>query len=402
MPVFKYVAKDKNGKTLRGSLESSGSAALIEDLRKRDLIIVSVEEVKAKPKGVAGRGQRVKLDDLVVFSRQLATLVDAGVPLVGALDTLQEHIERKYFKRVIKILRDDVEGGLSISEAMSRQPNVFSPFFINMVKAGESSGQLDEILDRVATYFEKTSALIRKVRSSLVYPAVVVTMAFLITTFLFVKVIPTFKSIFVTLQVDLPLPTRILIAFSDLVRSWFPILIVAFIVSTFILSRFIRTQRGRLIFDTLILKPPVIGPLLRKVAIARFTRTLSTLQRSGVSILTALEIVAKTSGNKVVEAAVFKTKLSIKEGESIAQPLTESKVFPPMVTRMIAVGEQTGKLEEMLGKIADYYESEVEAAVSGLTSLIEPIIIFFLGIVVGGIVISMFLPIVKILQVVTG
>ncbi len=400
MPIFKYVAKDKDSKTVNGISEAASSFALVEGLRKRDLVIITVEEQREKAKRASG-GSRVKMDDLVIFSRQLATMVDAGIPIVGALDALQDQMEDKNFKSVIKQVRDNVEGGLSLSEAMSRQPNVFSPFFINMVRAGESSGNLDEILDRVAVYMEKTIALMRKVKSSLIYPAVVIFMAIAITTFLLVKVVPIFKGIFDTLGAELPMPTQILINISNILTHWllfFIIGLVAFIVA---LKRIMKTEKGRLAFDTLLLKLPVLGPLMRKVAIARFTRTLSTLQKSGVSILTALEIVGKTSGNKVIEAAVIKTKLSIKEGESIAQPLAASKVFPPMVTRMISVGEQTGKLEEMLGKIADFYESEVDAAVSGLTSLIEPLIIAFLGIVVGGIVVSMFLPIVKLLSVVS-
>lgn len=404
MSVFKYIAKDKDGKTVSGSSEAANSRALAENLRQRELIIIQIEEEKEKSGKIAkaGGGAKIKMDDLVIFSRQLATMVDAGIPLVGALDALQDQMESKAFKKVISQVRNDVEGGLSLSEALTKQSNIFSAFFVNMVKAGESSGQLDEILDRIAVYMEKTLALIRKVKSSLIYPAVVVFMAIAITTFLIVKVVPTFESIFVTIGVDLPLPTKILIAISKILRQWLPLVVAGLVISIIALAKIIRTDKGKLVFDTLLLKLPVLGPLLKKVAIARFARTLSTLQRSGVSILTALEIVGKTSGNKVIEAAVFKTKVSIKEGQSIAQPLTESKVFPPMVTRMISVGEQTGKLEEMLGKVADFYESEVDTAVSGLTSLIEPLIIAFLGVVVGGIVVSMFLPIVKLIQVVGG
>jgi len=400
VPQFKYVAKDKDGRTVSGSMEAPSSIALVDTLRQKEYVIISLGEAKEAARGRAFGGAKIKLDDLVVFSRQLATMVDAGIPLVGALDALQEQMESKGFKNVVKKVRDNVEGGLSLSEALSKQPNVFSPFFINMVRAGESSGNLDEILDRVAIYMEKTIALIRKVKSSLIYPAVVVTMAILITTFLIVKVVPTFESIFATIGVTLPLPTLILIKISHIVRGYLLFVIIGLVIGSISLSQVVKTDKGRLAFDTFLLKIPVIGPLLRKVAIARFARTLSTLQKSGVSILTALEIVGKTSGNRVIEAAVLKTKMSIKEGESIAQPLTASKVFPPMVTRMISVGEQTGKLEEMLGKVADFYESEVDAAVSGLTSLIEPLIIAFLGIVVGGIVVSMFLPIVKLIQVV--
>ena len=401
MPNFKYIAKDKDGKTVNGIMDSANSVALVDALRQKELTIISIEEVKEKSKAsMSIGGDKASADDLVIFSRQLATMVDAGIPLVGALDALQDQMEKQGFKNIVRKVRDNVEGGLSLSEALSKQPNVFSPFFINMVRAGESSGNLDEILDRVAIYMEKTIALIRKVKSSLIYPAVVVMMAIAITTFLIVFVVPTFKSIFATIGVELPLPTLILIAISDIMRKWILLVIIAVAVFIFAISRLIKTDKGALVWDSMMLKLPVLGPLLRKVAVARFARTLSTLQKSGVSILTALEIVGKTSGNKVIEMAVIQTKMSIKEGESIAQPLTASKVFPPMVTRMISVGEQTGKLEEMLSKIADFYESEVDAAVSGLTSLIEPLIIAFLGIVVGGIVISMFLPIVKLVQVV--
>lgn len=401
MPNFRYIAKDKDGKTVNGVMDSANSVALVDTLRQKELTIISIEEAKEKSRAsMSIGGDKASADDLVIFSRQLATMVDAGIPLVGALDALQDQMEKQGFKNIVRKVRDQVEGGLSLSEALSKQPNVFSPFFINMVRAGESSGNLDEILDRVAIYMEKTIALIRKVKSSLIYPAVVVMMAIAITTFLIVFVVPTFKSIFATIGVELPLPTLILIAISDIMRKWLLLVIIAVAIFIFAMSRLIKTDKGALAWDSLMLKLPVLGPLLRKVAVARFARTLSTLQKSGVSILTALEIVGKTSGNKVIEMAVIQTKMSIKEGESIAQPLTASKVFPPMVTRMISVGEQTGKLEEMLSKIADFYESEVDAAVSGLTSLIEPLIIAFLGIVVGGIVISMFLPIVKLVQVV--
>ncbi|MDD5424193.1 MAG: type II secretion system F family protein [Candidatus Omnitrophica bacterium] len=401
MPNFKYTAKDRDGKSISGVMDAANSVALVDTLRQKELTIISIEEAKEKFKATASiGGDKASMDDLVIFSRQLATMVDAGIPLVGALDALQDQMEKAGFKNIVRKVRDSVEGGLSLSEALSKQPNVFSSFFINMVRAGESSGNLDEILDRVAIYMEKTIALIRKVKSSLIYPAVVIFMAIAITTFLIIFVVPTFKNIFSTIGVSLPLPTLILIAISDIMRKWILFVIIAIIVLVFLVSRLIKTDRGALAWDKLLLKIPVIGQLLRKVAVARFARTLSTLQKSGVSILTALEIVGKTSGNKVIEQAVTQTKLSIKEGESIAQPLTASKVFPPMVTRMISVGEQTGKLEEMLSKVADFYESEVDAAVSGLTSLIEPLIIAFLGIVVGGIVVSMFLPIVKLIQVV--
>ncbi|HOX09625.1 MAG TPA: type II secretion system F family protein, partial [Candidatus Omnitrophota bacterium] len=349
MPNFRYTAKDRDGKTVNGVMDSANSVALVDALRQKELTIISIEEAREKSKAsMSIGGDKASADDLVIFSRQLATMVDAGIPLVGALDALQDQMEKEGFKNIVRKVRDQVEGGLSLSEALSKQPNVFSPFFINMVKAGESSGDLDEILDRVAIYMEKTIALIRKVKSSLIYPAVVIMMAIAITTFLIIFVVPTFKSIFATIGVELPLPTQILIAISDIMRKWILLVIIAMAAFIFILSRVIKTERGALAWDSMMLKLPVLGVLLRKVAVARFARTLSTLQKSGVSILTALEIVGKTSGNKVIEMAVIQTKLSIKEGESIAQPLAASKVFPPMVTRMISVGEQTGKLEEML------------------------------------------------------
>jgi type IV pilus assembly protein PilC len=325
-------------------------------------------------------------------------MVDSGIPLVQALDILSEQLENNTFKEIISKIRHDIETGSSLSEAIGRHPKVFSPLYINMVKAGESSGMLDDILDRLATYLEKTAALQRKVKSSLIYPAMVSGMAVLITMVLIVKVVPTFKGIFDILGGTLPAPTRILIAFSDLVRHFFPFLIGGVIFFIFALSRYIRTEGGRLRWDRLLLRLPVFGQLLRKVSVAKFARTLSTLVKSGVPILTSLGIVGKTAGNKVIEIAVANVRSSIREGENIAKPLAQSGVFPPMVDRMIAVGEQTGELEKMLSKIADFYDEQVDAAVSGLTSMIEPLIIAFLGVVIGSIVIAMFLPIFKITE----
>ncbi len=398
MALYKYVAKNANGQTVTGVLDAPDRALLIGKLREKDLVIVSIVEAKEgiKQRGGIFQSRSINIDDMVIFSRQLATMVDAGIPLVGALDILGEQMENKTFSEVILKVRDNVETGSSLSEALSKHPRIFSALFVNMVKAGESSGMLDEILDRVATYLEKTSILQKKIKSALIYPAVITTMAIAITILLLVKVIPVFKDIFAGFGAALPRPTQILIDISDFLRRYFFFGVGLLTIMIFLFIRYINTEKGRLRFDTLTLSMPIFGILLRKVAVSKFTRTLSTLVKSGVPILSSLEIVGKTSGNKLIEMAVISIRSSIREGENIAEPLAKSKVFPPMVVRMVSVGEQTGELEKMLSKIADFYDAEVDAAVTGLTSMIEPLIIAFLGIVIGTIVICMFLPIFKI------
>jgi len=400
MPNFQYTAKNKNAQTITGVIEAANENEIVQLLHKKELTVVSIKSVKKKLVSKR-RGGKVKLDDLVVFSRQLATLIDSGIPLVGALGILIEQVESPYLKGVVSGVRRDVESGLSFCESLARYPKVFSTFFINMVRAGETSGMLDEVLERIAAYLEKTAALTRKVKSSLVYPAVVITMAILITAVLLLKVVPTFKGIFDMLGGILPLPTRLLIAVSNLLRRMFIFILIVLAGGVFIFRRYINSEKGRYNFDKTMLRLPVLGVLLRKVAVAKFSRTLSTLVKSGVSILDALNIVAKTSGNKIVEEAVNNSLHSVREGEPIAQPLARSGVFPPMVTAMIGVGEQTGKLEAMLIKIADFYDEQVDAAVAGLTSMIEPLVIAFLGIVIGGIVIALFLPILQISQLIS-
>jgi type IV pilus assembly protein PilC len=398
MPTFKYIAKEVTGKTVSGVLEYSDRALLIDALRKKGLVIISIDQTaKRRPMSSAGR---VKLEEIVIFSRQLATMVDSGIPLVQALDILCEQIEKPVFKNILSKVKDDIETGSSLSDALARHPSVFSTLYINMVKAGESSGALDDILDRLAAYLEKANTLQRKVKSSLIYPAVVITMAVLITLVMLLKVIPTFKGIFSMLGGTLPLPTRILILISDTIRQMFLFVVIGVGAVVFGLRSYVRTPQGKENFDRLLLAMPVLGPLFRKVAVAKFTRTFATLVKSGVPILVSLEIVAKTAGNAVIEKAVESVRNGIKEGENIADPLAKSKAFPPMVVRMIKVGEQTGELEKMLTKIADFYEDQVDSAVSGLTSLIEPLIIAFLGIVIGGIVIAMFLPVFKLTEII--
>ncbi len=398
MPIYRYVAKEKMGRTVSGTLEYSDRSLLIAALRKKGLVIISIEDTKRKKAGFLGK--RVKLEEVVIFSRQLATMVDSGIPLVQAMDILADQIENPNFKKIVSAIRDDIEVGSSLSDALLKHPQVFSPLYINMVKAGESSGSLDDILDRLASYLEKANNLQRKVKTSLIYPAVVISMAILITLVMLLKVIPTFKGIFKMLGGTLPLPTRILILISDTLRRMFLYVVIALSGIIFTIKKYLKTSQGRAVFDSSILRLPILGPLFRKVAVAKFTRTLATLVKSGVPILSSLEIVGKTSGNSVIEKALEDVRKSIKEGENIAGPLEKSGVFPPMVVRMVNVGEQTGELEKMLGKIADFYDDQVDAAVSGLTSLIEPLIIGFLGIVIGGIVIAMFLPIFKMTELV--
>ena len=397
--TYQYSAKDKSGKTVSGSLDAPSESEAADILHKKELVIVSLGEIRkkaVKPKEKGG----VKQDDLVIFSRQLATMIDAGIPLVQSLSILGEQIESKALKSVVVSVRQDIEAGISFCDALDRHPKVFSELFINMSKAGEASGMLDEVLDRLATYLEKTAALNRKIKSSLVYPAVVISMAIIITSVLLLKVVPTFKGIFEMLGGKLPLPTQILITASDILRQYFIFVVIALILFGILLKKYIDTKKGRYNFDRLKLRVPVLGQLFRKVALAKFSRTFSTLVKSGVAILNALDIVAKTSGNKIVEEAIANCRVAVRNGEPIAKPLSKSRVFPPMVCRMIGVGEQTGQLEKMLSKIADFYDEQVDAAVSALTSIIEPLVIALLGIIIGGIVIALFMPIFKITELI--
>jgi type IV pilus assembly protein PilC len=397
--AYQYTAKNKLGHTVIGVLDAASEAEAAEVLHKKDLVIVSLVQVKKKAVGYKKRGS-IKLDDIVIFSRQLATMIDAGIPLVQSLGILGEQVENKYLKTVVITVRQDIEAGMSFCDALAKHPKVFSELFINMSRAGEASGMLDEVLDRLATYLEKTASLNRKIKASLVYPAVVVTMAILITAVLLLKVVPTFKGIFEMLGGKLPLPTLILIGVSDILRKYILFTVGVFIVLGFLFRKYISTEKGRYNFDRQKLRIPVLGQLFRKVALAKFSRTFATLIKSGVAILNALDIVAKTSGNKLVEEAVYSCRTAVRNGEPIAKPLSRSEVFPAMVCRMIGVGEQTGKLEHMLSKIADFYDEQVDAAVAALTSMIEPLVIAFLGVIIGGIVISLFLPIFKITELV--
>lgn len=395
MPTFKYIVKNRQGERIEQVVENEDFSQLVTKLRNQNLTIISIDEIKRKAKE-RGKHGRIKGEDLVVFSRQLATLLDAGVTLVQSLNILSEQIENEGFKQVVRDLEREIQGGKTFSDTLLKHPRIFVSLFVNMVRAGEKSGRLSATLDRLSNYLEKNDALIRKIKSALVYPIVVSCMAIIITLVLLLKVIPTFKGIFESLGGTLPLPTQILIGLSDFIRHYFLIMAFGLVALAVFVVRYSKTDKGSLALDKLKLKLPVFGMLFRKVAISKFCRTFSTLIESGVPILECLTIVGKTSGNKVIENTVVKVQGSIREGESIASPLSSSQVFPPLVVRMIAVGEQTGELAKMLSKIADFYEREVDAAVSGLTSLIEPLIIGFLGIVIGSIAIAMLLPIFKI------
>lgn len=399
MNTYQYTAKDKNSHTVMGVLEAESETEAAGILHQKDLVVISLESIRKRRFGVGGR--KIKLDDVVVFVRELATMIDAGIPLVQALGILGEQIENKSFRETVIAVRQDIEAGKSFCDSLARHPHAFSELFINMARAGEASGQLNEVLDRLAAYLEKSAALSRKIRSALVYPAVLVGMSITITAVLLLKVVPVFKGIFETLGGRLPLPTRILIGISNLFTQYFLVMAGLCIILGFLFKKYISTEKGRYNFDLNKLKIPVLGPLFHKITLAKFSRTLSVLVKSGVAILNALEIVGRTSGNKVVEEAILDCRKSVRDGESIFQNLSKkSRIFPPLVYRMIGIGEQTGQLEKMLSKVADFYEERIDATVSSLTSLIEPIVVGFLGIVIGGIVISLFLPIFKITELI--
>ena len=398
MPTFQYVARNPQGQLVRGHTDAQSVSMVARFLRDQGLIPSSIENGAAdgggavRGKKLTGKGGRVKLIDLVIMSRQFAVMIRAGLPLIEVLNILAEQSEKRSLKMVMKQVERDVETGSSLTEAVQKHPTVFNTFFVSMIMAGEAAGMLDSILDQVAGYLEKVASIQRKVKSAVMYPSVVSVVAIGITIFLLIKVVPVFADIFSDLEAQLPLPTRITMCLSNILQHNFLTAMGVVAATVFIIWRVGKTKKGRFAIDSFKLKMPVFGPLFLKVGVARFTRTLGTLIRSGVNILGALEIVAKTSGNVVIEEAVNKTRASIQNGETIASPLRDSAVFPPMVVRMIDVGERTGAMENMLSKIADFYEDQVDSAVAGLTSIIEPLLIVFLGVVVGFLVISMFMP----------
>jgi type IV pilus assembly protein PilC len=388
MPVFTYRGTNRSGASVAGEMTAASKTELQSLLRRQQITPTKMSE-KGKELNLPTFGGGVTAKELAVFTRQFSVMIDAGLPLVQCLEILASQQENKLFQKVLTGTRGAVEGGSTLSAAMKQYPKVFDPLYSNMVEAGETGGILDTILQRLSTYIEKNVKLKAAVKSALIYPVGVLTIAAGVITLLLWKVVPIFATLFAGLGVDLPLPTKIVIALSNFVGSIFGLLIVVFIVAgIFGLKVWYGTPQGRYALDSLVLKLPVLGILMRKIAVARFTRTLGTLIASGVPILEGLDITARTSGNAVVEKALFAVRRSLEEGKS----LKESQVFPGMVTQMISVGEQTGAMDAMLQKIADFYEDEVDAAVKDLLTALEPIMIVFLGLVVGGVVISMYLP----------
>ncbi|CBE70084.1 MAG: type II secretion system F family protein [Candidatus Methylomirabilis oxygeniifera] len=402
MPTFAYRGRSQAGRVIAGRMEATTAEAVVAQLRQQRIFPISV---KPQPKAIELKipgfgGKKVKDKDLAVFTRQLATMIDAGLPLVQCLDTLASQQPNKGFKNILAEIREDVEGGSTFTTALKRHPTVFTPLYANMVEAGEAGGMLDTILNRLAVYIEKATTLRRKVKGALIYPSTIVVVAIAVVVFLLIFVIPVFAGFFEGSGVELPLPTQIVMTLSRLVRTYI-LACLGFLIAGVVGIRFTyKTEKGRRAIDALFLRIPVFGALFRKVAVARFTRTLGTLIASGVPILDGLDITAKTTGNKVAEEAIMKTRGSIAEGKTIADPLKISGVFPPMVVQMISVGEQSGSLDSMLEKIADFYDAEVDQAVANLTALIEPILMVFLGVVVGGMIVAMYLPIFKLVTVI--
>jgi len=392
MPMFEYTARAPSGQIQKGQLDAPSKDEVSAYLRKNRLILVNVREAP-KQISLSFGGQRIKTRDIVIFTRQFATMINAGLPLVQSLNILAQQTENKALREVTKAVVYDVESGHTLADAFSKHPKAFTDLYVNMVAAGEAGGILDTILLRLATFLEKNDALVRKVKGAMVYPGVIISVAIIAIAVLLVFVIPTFENMFASAGMELPLPTRIVIGMSNGLINYWWMAILAIGGLIFAIRQYYSTSNGRRQIDGMLLRAPVLGDLLRKSAVSRFTRTLGTLVSSGVSILDGLEITAKTAGNSVIHDAVMESRQSIAGGETIAAPLEKSKVFPPMVISMIAVGEQTGGMDEMLSKIADFYDEEVDVAVSALLSLMEPAMIVVLGVIVGGMVIAMYLPI---------
>jgi type IV pilus assembly protein PilC len=392
MPDFKYQGTNRSGSSVSGVMTANSKADLQNLLRRQQITPTKMSE-KGKEFNMPTFGGGANAKELAIFTRQFSVMIDAGLPLVQCLEILGSQQENKFFQKVLINTRSQVEGGATLSTAMRSSPKVFDGLYVNMVEAGETGGILDIILQRLSTYIEKNVKLQRAVKSALIYPLGVLTIAGLVIFLLLWKVVPIFATLFAGLGVTLPLPTKIVIGMSNFVGSYFGLLIiVALGAGIFGLKTWYGTPAGKYVLDSIVLKLPVLGILMRKIAVARFTRTLGTLIASGVPILEGLDITAKTSGNAVVERALQKVRKALEEGKSLTEPLKESNVFPGMVTQMIAVGEQTGAMDAMLQKIADFYEEEVDSAVKDLLTAMEPVMIVFLGVVVGGVVISMYLP----------
>jgi type IV pilus assembly protein PilC len=398
MAVFAYQGRSAAG-LQRGEIEAADRSSAVGELRKRSILVTQISE-RSSGKAQVRIGSKVKDKDLAIYTRQFSTMIDAGLPLVHCLNILAEQSESKNLRAVTSSVAKNVEQGGTLADSLRKHPRTFDDLFTNMVEVGETGGILDIVLQRLSVYIEKAAALKRKVKGALVYPASILSVAFLVIVFMLTFVIPAFAAMFKDLGSDLPLPTRIVIWLSDFVRSYILLIAAALVGCVFAFRAYYRTENGKSIIDALLLKVPIFGTIVRKVAVARLTRTLGTLVQSGVPILEGLRITATTSGNKVVEKAVLQCRVSVTEGKTLAEPLKASGVFPPMVTQMISVGEQTGALDSMLSKIADFYDDEVDTAVNTLTSLLEPIMIVLLGGIVGGLVVAMYLPIFKLVTLI--
>jgi type IV pilus assembly protein PilC len=390
MPTFTYTARGPNGELKQATMEAKSRDDVVSTLRRQRLNVVKIDEQAAKKK--AGGGS-ISMRDIVIFTRQFSTMINAGLPLVQALDILSKQSENKSLQDVTRAVVFDVESGNTVADALRKHPKAFSDLYVNMVAAGEAGGILDTILLRLATFMEKNDALVRKVKGAMIYPGVIMSVAAIAIAVLLIFVIPVFENMFASVNLALPLPTRVVIGASKFLTSYWYLVLGGMVAGFYLFKNYYKTSSGKLAIDKAMLKFPVLGDVLRKSAVSRFTRTLGTLIGSGVSILDGLEITAKTAGNRVIQDAIMESRASIAGGETISAPLAKSQVFPPMVISMIAVGEQTGGLDEMLSKIADFYDEEVDAAVSGLLALLEPLMIVFLGVVVGGMVVAMYLPI---------
>jgi type IV pilus assembly protein PilC len=403
MPAFKYVAIGRNGKSEKGSLTANSRNELTEMLKSRGL---TVDQKSIKEKGVgslkAFTGKKVKTQEVLIFTRQLAVMVNAGLPLLQSLDILAEQSETAHFAEIIADIANSVEGGETLSDALRAYPRAFPDLFVSMVRSGEASGELDSVLIQLADFMEATAELKRKIRGAMTYPVAAFCIVIMIAAGLIVFVVPQFEKIFNDMGAQLPAPTRILIEVSDWLRSSKILILFGIVFATIVAVRaYNQTETGRYNLDNLKLKVPVFGMLLRKVAVSRFTGTLATLTRSGVPILQALEIVETTSGNVVFAKMIREAAEGVRNGESLAEPLARSGEFPPMVTRMIGVGEKTGALETMLFKIQEFYDSEVNALVDNMTSMLEPILLLMMGVVVGGIIIALFLPIMNLSSIIS-
>ncbi len=403
MPAFLWEATSRKGEQKKGELDAADEAAVRAQLRRQGFKNINV---KAKPKDLLEYlpflKQKVQEKDVVVFARIFSTMINAGLPLIQCLDLLASQEQNKTFAGIIRAIKEDIEGGSTLTDALRKYPKIFDELFVNLVAAGEAGGILDVILSRLSAYMEKAMKLKSKVKGAMTYPASVLVISIGVVAVLLLKVIPVFQKMFEGMGGTLPAPTQFLVDASQFAQNYFYVFIIVIVAVVVAYNRFYATEKGRYTVDSLVLKAPVFGPLIKKVAVSKFTRTMSTMMSSGVPILDALSIVSKTAGNVIIENALIQTRKSISEGKTIAEPLMETDIFPSMVVQMIAVGEATGALDTMLAKIADFYDDEVDAAVEALTSLLEPFMMVFLGGVVGGMIIAMYLPIFQMASVVGG